>query len=332
MENPKYWYCKVTVKGVKTEYSYISDEGELQIGSFVQIPFGSGNTLRIGVVKDCQSYDSSNVPYPVRFTKHISRRATMEEYVADKPVGGNDDGPDNKFIEVNDYIAYGNWNNVLLWACQNEDTDDMEVAAKVLECYEKCTKQNMPVAFLNLGRLYYIGRFVEQDYKKAFDLYKVAADAGLPRALCNCGYCYYYGRHQEIDYAEAYRYFDLGVQLGNDANCLYKLGDMYLNGYAVKKNPLFAFKLYDRALDVCHESKDAEPCIADVQLRVGRCLLYGIGIHQDAEAAHAMLSFALLNYYKRRRSDIEVQERITTTKRLIRKAQKYLDAGITGKE
>ena len=332
MENQTYWYCKVTVKGLKTEYSYISDEGELQAGTFVQVPIGSGNTLHIGIVKACRPYDSSTAPHPVRFTKHIARRATMEEYVADRPANGNEDGPDDRFLEVNDHIAYGNWNGVLIWACQNEDTDDIDVAAKVIECYEKCMKQDMPVAYLQMGRLYYTGKFVEQDYKKAFELYKVAADAGLPRALCWCGYCFYYGRHQKTDYKEAYRYFDLGVQLGNDANCLYKLGDMYLNGYAVKKNELYAFKLYERALDVCRESKDGEACIADVQFRVGRCLLYGTGISQDAEAAHAILNFALLNYYKRRHSDVTVQERITELKKLIRKAQRYLDAGISGGE
>ena len=102
-------------------------------------------------------------------------------------------------------------------------------------------------AVLNFGTFYYSGKFVEQDYKKAFELYKIDADAGEIRAICNCGYCFYYGCHQEIDYAEALKYFSLGALLFNDANCLYKLGDMYLNGYGTDKNEKYAFLLYERA-------------------------------------------------------------------------------------
>lgn len=139
------------------------------------------------------------------------------------------------FEEIDQYIQNENWEEVMRWAEENHDTTIPAVAKKVMECYELCIKQNIPEAYLDLGTFYYNGIFVPQDYKKAFDLYKVAADAGILRAICNCGYCFYYGRHQEKDYTKALEYFNNGALLFDDVNCLYKIGDMYLNGYAVEK-------------------------------------------------------------------------------------------------
>lgn len=230
----KYWYCGVEVKGIHRAYSYISDEGEISVGSYVQVPFGAGNVQRIGLVQSCGEFSEENAPYPPLKTKHIARIASKEEYLADLP--DNDDYEYDEFYDVNEYIALADWKNVLDWACEHHDTTDAEIAEKVIQCYELCIKQNMPMAYLNLGTFYYKGIFVEQDFEKAFELYKVAADAGIPEAICNCGYCFYYGRHQEVDYAEAYRYLSIGALLYNDVNCLYKIGDMYLDGYHVEKN------------------------------------------------------------------------------------------------
>ena len=324
MEQKRYWYCGVEVKGIERSYSYISDLGELSVGTYVKVPFGHSNTSRIGIVTSCGEYSAENAPYPPDQTKHITAIASKEEYLADDT--GYVDNPDDFFDEVNELIAYANWDAVLEWACEHHDTTHPDIAAKVMQCYELCMKQNMPIAFLNLGTFYYNGIFVERDYKKAFELYKVAADAANLRAICNCGYCYYYGRHQEVDYEKAHWYFELGGILFNDANCLYKLGDMYLNGYYVDKNEKYAFILFDRALQICQAQDDTPSCIADAQFRVGKCLLYGIGTDRNIETAHALLNFALLNFYKRRKTDPFVSGLIASTKKLIVEAQKYLEA------
>ena len=103
-----------------------------------------------------------------------------------------------------------------------------------------------------------------------------------PMAICDCGYCFYYGRHQAVDYAEAYRWFSIGALLYNDANCLYKMGDFYLDGYAVEKNEIYAFKMYERALERCGEWDD-NSAMPDAQFRVGKCLLHGIGTAKNIE-------------------------------------------------
>lgn len=329
-----YWYCGVGIKGVYTLYSYISDEGELAEGTYVEVPFGSDNTLRIGIVKTCGEYTEENAPYPVEKTKHIVRQASREEYEAQESVTHNyNDGDwDDDYDDMDDpdyFIKMEDWDNLLEWAIDNHDSDNPEIIQKVIECYELCLEQNMPVAALNLGTFYYNGRFVEQDFKRAYELYKIAADAGELRAICNCGYCFYYGRHQEVDYAEAYRYFSLGALLFNDANCLYKLGDLYLNGYGVDKNEIYAFKLYARALESSENSEEYDPAMADSQFRVGKCLLRGIGTEKNVEEAHVLLSIALLNFYKRRKTDTFVSGLIRNTKELIAEAQEQLDKETT---
>ncbi len=319
----EYWYCGVSIKGVGTVYSYISDTGELPVGAYVMVPFGRKNTPRVGIVKNCGAYSSEDAPYPVARTKHIIRESTAEEYEDQEPLPPFCHDDDDDFEEVDYYIEAGDWEMVLDWACDNQDSLDEKTCKKVIECYKLCAKQNMPVAALNLGTFYYTGRYVEQDHQKAYELYKIAADAGELRAICNCGYCFYYGRHQEVDYPKAFEYFSLGALLYDDANCLYKLGDLYLNGYSVEKNEKYAFMLYSRALGRCRE-EDGE-CMADAQFRVGKCLLLGIGTEQNVEKAHALLSYALMNFYQRRETDPFVSGLIDSTKKLIALAQEQLD-------
>lgn len=331
----KYWYCGVLVKGIQAIYSYISDMGEIQLDSYVMVPFGSQNTPRIGIVKSCAEYAAEEAPYPVEWTKHIIREATAEEYENQTLIAqfytDNDieDDIENELDEVNFYIETEDWEAILGWACDHHDCLNGKIARKVIECYELCQKQEMPIASVNLGTFYYTGRFVEQDYQRAYELYKLAADAGNLRAICNCGYCFYYGRHQDIDYEKAYEYFTLGALLHNDANCLYKLGDMYLNGYGVTKNENYAFTLYQRALHRSFENDADSVCIADAQFRVGKCLLYGIGADKNIEEAHELLSFALVNFYKRRKTDIFVVKLIKSTKELLTEAQACLDKEIS---
>lgn len=318
-----YWYCGVTVKGIDSVYSYISDNGEIPVGTYVEVPFGRDNMPTIGYVKTVGEYPENKTPCPVEKTKRITRIVTVEDYEDAESLSSYYDDED-EFDNIDYYIETEDWYEVLDWACYNHDSPFEHVIRKVIECYEICLEQDMPVAALNLGTFYYNGRYVKQDYKKAFELYKMAADNGERRAICNCGYCFYYGRHQEIDYGEAYKYFSIGASLFNDANCLYKLGDMYLNGYGIKKNEKYAFQLYEKAFDCFVDDYD-DNILADIQFRIGKCLLKGIGTKIDVERAHELLCQALINFYKRRKTDHFVLGLIKSTKKLIAEAQERLD-------
>ena len=52
-----------------------------------------------------------------------------------------------------------------------------------------------------------------------------------------------------LDYEKAFHCFAPGAFSGRPAS-LYKIGDMYLNGYYVKKNVRDAFRIYRRCLDL----------------------------------------------------------------------------------
>lgn len=240
---------------------------------------------------------------------------------------------------VDNYIAEKQFDKVFIWAECNYVTNSKVIFDKVIECYNICVKENMPKAALSLGSIYYTGTKIKRDYIKAFGLYKIAADAGISAAICNVAYCYYYGRHQEIDYNSAFKYFSIGATVFNDYNCLYKLGDMYLNGYATEKNEKYAFNLYNRANEryitlTRYTNEDyEEECeyssiLGDVEFRLGKCYLKGIGTKIDFIMAHAHLLNALKDFYKRRKTDPFVKGLIEQTKELIAEVQQILDQEI----
>ncbi len=139
-------------------------------------------------------------------------------------------------------------------------------------------------AMNDLGAQYYDGhRGFEQSFSKAVELYKMAAANGDRQAQENLGYCYYYGRDMEPDYEKAFHYFALGAFDGHIVS-LYKIGDMYLNGYYVEKNEREAFEIYMRCLDTMTD--EAAPKVAGpVYLRLGKMFLRGLGTEKKLESA-----------------------------------------------
>ncbi len=322
-----YWYCSIKVKGMAASYSYISDEGELPVGTYVKVPFGKENTERIGEVVACGSYDEEAVPFPVEKTKRIIRTATEEEYESSeavRPLGQSRDYYDIE--EVNRCIKEEDWDEVLDWAIEHSEIENPAIVDKVIECYRLCAENNMPEAALNLGTYYYNGVYLKQDFKEAYRLYKIAADAGDLRAICNCGYCFYYGRHQAVDYKEAYHWFSLGALLFGDPNCLYKLGDMYLDGKYVGNNSLYAYMLYNRALNRCRDRDTGSFCIPDICLRMGKCCLRGIGTGINTMKAHTLLSEALDGFYRRRKTDPFVGGLIEEARQLLCECEEILNS------
>lgn len=330
-EQELYYYCSVLPVGFSSPYFYINDSGPLAKGTRVEVPFGAENELRKGTVVNCAPFSEEDAPFPLANTKRIRRTLSEEEFFA-----GNYDfklefheGIDysEDLRKVKKYIKKRKYDAMYSWASRHHDcVDSPEVLEKVLECYELCVEQNMPAAALNLGTMYYMGRVVNQDFEKAAHYYKIAADAGLLRAICNLGYCYYYGRHQDVDYKKAYEYFLKGALLHNDVNCLYKLGDMYLNGYAVEKNPAYAFMLYERAWDIASDfNKENDYCRPDVQFRMGKCYLKGIGTPVILTIALKHLTQALCGFYDRLKTDPFVKGMIEGTKELIEEAARKLE-------
>jgi TPR repeat protein len=167
----------------------------------------------------------------------------------------------------------------------------------IVELYEMEIAAGNHHAMNDLGAMYYNGdRGFEQNFGKAVLYYGMAADHGNRQAQENLGYCYYYGRDMEPDYEKAFHYFALGAFDGHLIS-LYKIGDMYLNGYYVQKNEREAFLIYNHCLDTMSDEA-AKLVSGPVHLRLGDMFLKGIGTEQDPEQALMHYSFAEIMLYQ----------------------------------
>ena len=205
---------------------------------------------------------------------------------------------ERQILTENDVYAKEKW--ATFFAYDHPEAATKEIAAKAVSYYEEAVEAGVSRAMLNLGAVYYNGVLVEQDFEKALELYHMAEsseDAEVAaRAVCNLGYCYYYGRSVSVDKETAFRFFLKGSLRYDDANCLYKLGDMYRYGDHVEKDEDMAYTLYERALE---EGRFRSGCCADIYKRVGECKLYGVGTRGDAIAAARYLAQAKCDLYER---------------------------------
>ena len=200
-----------------------------------------------------------------------------------------------------------------------------EIAKKIVKCYETCLAEGNLTAALNLGAMYYCGEFIPRDFKKAKTYYEMATASDEEeiyiRAWCNLGYCYYYGRDIPVDDEKAFYCYLRGATSG-DANCLYKIGDMFRYGRFVKQDISMAVFFYQRAWDEVYKSDWSYP---DVCKRIGECALYGIGMERDLILALERLTDAEIYTYKKIKAKDafapsllpKIQEMLAETKKLL---------------
>ena len=103
------------------------------------------------------------------------------------------------------------------------------------------------------------------------------------------GYIYYYGRCTggEPEYDKAFRCYAFGAANGLYES-IYKLADMYRNGYGVWKSEKTAYRLVSMLYDeLLNRFEHGDECCeyADVALRMGSMLLRGIGTAQNVREA-----------------------------------------------
>jgi len=162
-------------------------------------------------------------------------------------------------------------------------------------------------AMLVLGGLYYGGEneFVEQDYSKAIYWYNESSKNGPLNLFKNCnvdainnlGYSYYYGNGNTQDFKQAFLYFSKAAYL-NHPNAMYKIGDMYKNGYYVKKNNNAAFYWYKKSYRYMSEySIDNKYITASIASRLGQAYLYGEGTEISLMKSLNYLQKAEKNFY-----------------------------------
>ena len=85
----KFFYCSIDIKGVNFPLFYISDQGSIDRGTVVVVPYGRENEPRIGTVRVCSAFAGNAVPHPVDQTKHIIRiasNADLQEFDPTPPL------------------------------------------------------------------------------------------------------------------------------------------------------------------------------------------------------------------------------------------------------
>ncbi len=189
----------------------------------------------------------------------------------------------------------------------------------------KCGNGNAANA---LGALYYTGRIGEEpDYERAEEYYLKAEELGDRQATENLGYIYYYGRTGEADYEKAYHRFVKGALDGHVIS-LYKIGDMYKNGYYVKQDLKEAFCIYDHCYVLMQNSDGLyADCIGDVHARLADCYLYGKGVDADPFAAlHFSQSAEIALRFKKKTGSMFTEGTLKWALELQEKARELIDA------
>lgn len=205
------------------------------------------------------------------------------------------------------------------WALKQFSEHNKEHYSLAIKFYELAAEEGHIYALNNLGTLYSEGIFVEKDIEKAVEYYLKSAENGCSEACSNLGDFYLNEKSEEPDYKKAFEYFSRGAMLGNDANCFYKLGDMYMEGNYVEKNPALAFNFYEKALDMfgkfgCEYRKNIMP---DIKYKMGKCLLEGIGVEADKIKANLYLNEALSEYQNHTHISYSLREKIKNVKLLL---------------
>ena len=104
-----------------------------------------------------------------------------------------------------------------------------------LQWLKKSANMGCSDAFIELGDLFNLGLFVEEDKKEALAWYKKAYEAGNAHGCGKIGFAYYYGTDVEENKAEAIKWFERAAVVG-DYSCAYYAGEYYENGDGVEKN------------------------------------------------------------------------------------------------
>jgi len=139
----------------------------------------------------------------------------------------------------------------LAWAddvadCANMETMLKAAPATVVSACRRLAEQDNAHAEDQLGRMYYEGLGVPQDYTEAAKWWHKAADQGNAVAQYNLAVMHYFGQAMPQDYAMAAKLYLEAAEQG-DAYAEYDLGRMYRNGRGVPQDYVQAYMWWNLA-------------------------------------------------------------------------------------
>ncbi|MFP4332187.1 MAG: lysozyme inhibitor LprI family protein [Campylobacterales bacterium] len=104
-------------------------------------------------------------------------------------------------------------------------------------------------ACYNVGALYYFGKGVKRDYKKAFSFLKKSCDGEYADGCYGVGRAYFSGQGVKQDYEKAFGFLEKACEGKNESGCL-GVAMSYEHGTGVKQDRDQAKSFYKKACDL----------------------------------------------------------------------------------
>lgn len=142
--------------------------------------------------------------------------------------------------------------------------------------YTKAAASNATAAF-RLGHFYRQGVGTLADIERSTVCFEHAASLGHIEAMFCTACAYMLGLGVEKDEWSAYRWFCAGAQRGHGQS-YYEMGNCCFKGTGTAKNPAKAIYCYKKAYELGASE-------AEAALRIGICLLRGLGAEKDSAGA-----------------------------------------------
>lgn len=137
--------------------------------------------------------------------------------------------------------------------------DDREIFAWRLKAAELGHTKSQNI----VGKMYFFGRGVKQDYSKAFVWSKQCAEQGMHDAIYRIGWMYFFGKGVERNIEKGMMFLSEAIKLGN-VDAILLLARIYFDGKYTDKNIEKAFKLYMEAAS--QGNMDAQYCVGCMML------------------------------------------------------------------
>lgn len=164
---------------------------------------------------------------------------------------------------------------VIIWNLQRTEVTKRKLADEA-HLAQLRANQGDANAEYELGRMYFWGRGVAQDYAAADYWYQKAADHGFTKGEDGIGALYYYGHGLSQSYSQAVVWYRKAADQG-DAIAQEALGTMNYYGYGVPQSYPEALGWYRKAADQNYAKADYD---------IGLMYWYGQGVPRDREEAN----------------------------------------------
>lgn len=164
----------------------------------------------------------------------------------------------------------------IVWRVESMRITNRKLAVEVRQ-YRLGAERGDPNAEYQLGRMYFWGRGVPQDYAQAAFWCQKAADQGLAKAEYAVGNMYYYGRGYDQSYNNALVWYHKAADQ-NDAEAQEAIGTMNYHGYGVTQSYSEAMVWFRKAADQGY---------AKAESGIGYLYWNGLGVQRDHEEANS---------------------------------------------